>query len=226
MQPIGSPSEAAQLLLVWLSPSFPVGAYAYSHGLESAMAQGLVGSRAGLTDWLASLLSKGSIRNDIILLAATWRQDQPDEEINALALALQPSAERHLETAQQGTSFAQAIEAAWLCDDMTKLRQTIEGDIAYPVAFAVAARGHKVPLQSACEAFALAFVQNMVSAAIRLSIIGQTDGQRVIAALLPTVRALGTAAQHMTQDDLGGCGLSADLAALEHETLYSRLFRS
>lgn len=219
-------TQAARLLRVWLSPSFPVGGFAYSHGLETAIAHDQVDSRDALIDWLAALVTSGSLRNDIVLLAAAWRQDASDTDINALALALQPSAERYLETAQQGTSFVATITTAWPCPDVSRLRAAVNGDVAYPVAVGVAARGHGVPLRDTAHAYALGFVQALVSAAIRLSLIGQTDGQRVIAALFPFIDQLADASPLLTRDDLGGACFSADLAALEHETLYTRLFRS
>jgi urease accessory protein len=224
-----SPAEASRLLMIWLSPSFPVGAYAYSHGLETAVARGLVLGRDGLEAWLRALLVHGAVRNDLILLMQTMRATGDGAalaELNMLALALQPSAERHLETAQQGTSFAAAIAAAWPCGAMTALRAAIDGDIAYAIAVGAAAAGHALPAQAACHAYALALVQNLVSAAIRLSVVGQTDGQRVLAAVSPGIASAADAAEHLTLDDLGTATLSADLASLEHETQYSRLFRS
>jgi urease accessory protein len=237
MPPMPSDAEAAlapngaRLLLIWLSPAFPVGAYAYSHGLESAVARGLVTQRADLEAWLQALIRHGSVHNDLILLveamrAATRADGVALTDVNALALALQPSAERYLETAQQGTSFVAAVAAAWPCRAISALRATIAGDIAYPVAVGVAAAGHAIPMSDTLDAFALAFVQNLVSAAIRLSVIGQTDGQRVLAAVMPAIQRAAAAAAGHTLADLGGAAFSADLASLEHETLYSRLFRS
>lgn len=217
------------LLQTWLSPSFPVGAYAYSHGLEAAAADGRLADAADLEAWLRVLLVHGSIRNDLILLAAAWR-GYADAlqlvDLNDLAIALQPSAERHLETTQQGTSFAAAIAAAWPCDAIEVLRRACPDAIAYPIAVGVAARGHAIALDATLSAFAQAFVQTLVSAAIRLSVVGQTDAQRTIAALLAEVVQAADGAALASLDDLGGAAFGADLAALEHETLYSRLFRS
>ena len=100
------------------------------------------------------------------------------------------------------------------------------GAVPYLVAVATAAAGHGIPLGPALEAFTLGFVQNLVSAAVRLGVIGQTDGQRIIAALIPAVQELAAFAAESTLDDLGGAAFRSDLAALRHETQYSRLFRS
>lgn len=222
--------DASELLRIWLSPSFPVGAYAYSHGLEAASARGLVSNAADLGDWIEVLAEHGSLRNDLIVLAAAWRAATANDgmrlaEINAIAIALQPSSERTLETTQQGGSFVATIDAAWPCAILDALHCTRQ-PIAYPVAVGAAAAGHAIQLRDTSSAFALAFVMNLTSAAIRLSVIGQTDGQRVIARLRPHVSRLVDLSLCQTMDDLGGSAYSSDLASLEHETLYSRLFRS
>jgi urease accessory protein len=90
----------------------------------------------------------------------------------------------------------------------------------------LAAAGHRLPLESCLEAFVLSFVANLVSAAVRLGPIGQSDGQRVLAKLLHRVRGVAAEAANAGVDDLGGCALRSDIAAMKHETQYSRLFRS
>jgi len=219
-------------LLVWLSPSFPIGAFAYSHGLEWAQEAGDVRDAASLEAWLADLLAHGAGRNDAILLAEAFRAASADDDgallaAAELALALASSTERRLETTTQGDAFLLAIARSWPCETATRLRDKIlDGPIAYPVAVGTAAAGHAVPLPDLLRASLLAFVSNLVSAAIRLGIVGQTDGQRVLAALIPAVEGLAAEALDLTLDDLGGAAFRSDLAALRHETQYTRLFRS
>jgi urease accessory protein len=171
------------------------------------------------------------LRNDTLLLAAAYRavaarDDAALAEAAELALALCPSAERRLETSTQGTAFLSAIDRAWPCAPVEAFRAATEGDVAYPVAVGVAAAGHGLPLPETLQAFALAFVANLVSAAVRLGVVGQTDGQRVTAALLPALVAAAREAEEGGLDDLGGCAFRSDLASLRHETQYTRLFRS
>lgn len=224
--------QAAHLpLMVWLSPAFPVGAFAYSHGLEWAFEAGDLHDAATLRDWLDALVGHGSLRNDLILFATSFRatvsQDgQTLAEIAELALALANSGERRLETVTQGNAFLAAARAAWPCEAFTHLAAAWPGDVAYPVAVAVAAAGHGLPLAPSLEAYGLAFVANLVSAAVRLGIVGQTDGQRITAGLVPALHAAAASADTATLDDLGACAFRSDLAALRHETQYSRLFRS
>jgi urease accessory protein len=218
-------------LLIWLSPAFPVGAFAYSHGLEWAQEAGDLADAESLQEWLGDLLAFGSARNDAILFATSYRAARERDgaalaEIAELALALAASAERRLETAAQGDAFVGAIARSWPCDRIELLKQAWTEPVAYPVAVAVAAAGHEVPLRPSLEAFTLAIVGNLVSAAVRLGIVGQTDGQRLIAALVPQIQELAASALAADLDDLGACAFRSDLAALRHETQYTRLFRS
>ncbi|WP_244488863.1 urease accessory UreF family protein [Bosea sp. Leaf344] len=218
-------------LMVWLSPSFPVGAFAYSHGLEWAFDCGDVTDAAGLHDWLLALVEQGSLRNDLILFVSAFRAAVAGDlaalgEVAELAVAMANSAERRLETVTQGNAFVIAAKASWPCAGFEALAAAWAGDVAYPVAVAVAAAGHDLPLPASLDAYGLAFVANLVSASVRLGIVGQTDGQRVIAQLVPALHRAAAAAAGLTLDDLGGCAFRSDLAALRHETQYSRLFRS
>lgn len=222
-------AHAERLLMIWLSPGFPVGAFAFSHGLEWAVERGLIAGRAGLFDWLEALLSFGSLRNDTILLAAAHRaaaRGTTITEVAELAVALQPSGERHLETVMQGNAFIQQIRAAWPCAAIDRMAEAWTGDVAYPVAVGVAAAGHGIALGPTLEAYAVAVVSSLVSAAIRLSVIGQTDGQRVIADLMPAIVQASRAADRSSLADVGGAAWMSDLASLAHETQYTRLFRS
>jgi urease accessory protein len=215
-------------LLIWLSPAFPVGAFAFSHGLEMAVERGWVTTRHALEDWLADVVEHGSLRTDVILLAAAWRAAESADgealrQANDWACALQPSAERHLETVTQGASFVAAIRAAW---PAPRLDLMPEEHIAYPVAVGAVAALHGMPLEATALAYGVAFVSNFASAAIRLGVIGHSDGQRVVAVLLPKLQALAYRSCHLTLDEIGSATLRADLASLFHETQYSRLFRS
>lgn len=218
-------------LLVWLSPAFPVGAFAYSHGLELAIGRGWLRDRVGLQDWLGELVKRGSLRADLILLAEAWRAANLDDAVrlahcNDVALALQPSAERYLEAVTQGNAFLIAIEAAWPPPRRHLLDGLATNDVPYPVAVGAVTAAHSVAVEATLVAYAVAFASTLVSAAIRLSLIGQTDGQRVIAGLMPALECAASDAARSTLDDLGTSTLRADLASLAHETQYTRLFRS
>ena len=200
-------ARGALLLASWLSPAYPVGAFAYSHGLEQAAEAGLLPDAPALKAWLTAILRQGAGRSDAVLLAAAWRD--PDDPAPAeLAAALQPSAERALEATAQGAAFAMT----------TKAVRGHSGEAA--------ARREGLPLEETAAAFLHAFVSNLVSAAIRLSVLGQTEGQAVIAALAPICEAVAVEALAADPDDLGGACLAVDLSCMFHETQTTRLFRS
>lgn len=218
-------------LAIWMSPMFPVGAFAYSQGLEWAFEAGDLPDAAALQDWLEILLRRGAPRNDAILLAEAYRAAAARDEATLaetgeLALALANSRERHLETTTQGGAFLLAIEKSWPSAALDLLDRSSGTEIAYPVAVGVAAAGHGLALLATLEMTLLGNLSNLVSAALRLGAIGQTDGQKILAALLPAVMAVAQDCAQATLDDLGSSAFRADLASLRHETQYTRLFRS
>ena len=213
-------------LMAWLSPSFPIGAFAYSHGLEAAVESGDIHDAATCTAWIADLVEAGSIRSDCVVLSLAYRAED-GRSLNDLALALAPSSERRLETASQGTAFAVAVAGAWpvpALDDV--MRRIGTEEVALPVAVGAAAAAHDLPLVATLGAFALAAVSNLVSAVLRLGPIGQTEAQRIIATLCPALERLAAWAATSTLADIGSAGWRADIASMRHETQYSRLFRS
>jgi urease accessory protein len=226
-------SEAASLyrLMTWLSPSFPVGAFSYSSGLEWAVEASDIKDAASLRDWLAAMLSDGSGFCDGVFLAQTHRAIMARDlarlrEIAELAAAFVPSRERQLETTTQGRAFIEIARAAWSCDGLDEVIAACGGLIVYPVAVGLVSAAHGIPLQPALHAFLHAVVSNWISAGSRLIPLGQTDSQRVLAQLEPSVATTAKRAIVAKPDDLGGATFRADLASLRHETQYTRLFRS
>jgi urease accessory protein len=226
-------NEAAALyrLMTWLSPSFPVGAFSYSSGIEWAVEAGDITDAASLRDWLASMLADGSGFCDGIFLAqahrtATSADTASLRDIAELAAAFVPSRERYLETSSQGRAFIDIIRSAWNCEGLDQLVSACDGVIVYPVAVGLVSAAHAIPLQPAMHAFLHALVSNWISAGARLVPLGQTDCQRVLAQLEPVVVSTGKRALEASLDDLGSTTFRADLAGMRHETQYTRLFRS
>jgi urease accessory protein len=218
-------------LMAWLSPSFPVGAFSYSSGLEWAVEAGDIKDAASLQRWLTVIVGEGGVFCDAALFANAHRAvtggDEPLLHATAeLAVALAPSKERHLETTSQGRAFVEAARAAWPCAALDRLNDIWGGAIAYPVAVAATAAGHGVPLAPALHAYLHAAAANLISAGVRLIPLGQTDGQRVLAAVEPVIASTAERAMATLLDDIGGAALRADLASMRHETQYTRLFRS
>lgn len=208
-----------QILATWFSPGYPVGAYSYSHGLEWAVEAGVVVDRESLAAWVSDIVEFGAGRTDAMLLAAAFRAGDPERlaAVADLAEALTPSAERHLETMSQGAAFARTTSAAWEIEVPAA---------AYPVAVGCAARLLGLPLAATATLNLQAFAANIVSAGVRLVPLGQTDGQRVIARFMPLTARVAAEAIAALPEAIGGTSLVADLAAMQHETQYTRLYRS
>ena len=219
-------------LLAWLSPAYPIGAYSYSHGLEFAVECGLVSDAESLTSWIDTVLRRGAGQVDGALLAAAWRaadcgNDAALQAITERAAAWRGSAELALESDAQGAAFLAATRAAWpstMLDRLVLLRP--RQAIPLPVVVAVAAAGHAMPLAPTLSAYLQSFAANLVSAGMRLIPLGQAAGQKVIAALEPIVADAANAASAAELDQIGSAVPIADWCSMQHETQYTRLFRS
>jgi urease accessory protein len=229
----GAALESSQLyrLMAWLSPSFPVGAFSYSGGLEWAVEAGDVTDVATLQRWLRTIIAHGSGFCDGIFFVEAYRAaadagDTALRSVAEMAAAFTPSKERQLETTAQGQAFLQAVRMAWPCRLVEHFAGSWDGPVAYPVAVAIAVAGHDIPLEPALHAYLHAVTANFISAGVRLVPLGQTDGQRLLVALEMVIQETCDRALVATLCDLGSAAFRADLASMRHESQYTRLFRS
>ena len=211
----------AQILTLaqWFSPAFPVGGFHFSHGLEQEIGQNEDFGADRLERWIGDVLCHGAGRNDAILLAAAWQAETTDAltEVEATARALAGTAERRHETQEMGAAFARITSALADRDDVA---------LCYPVAVGRAARLEQLPQVLTAQMFLQAFVANLASAGMRLGAVGQTGGQEIIARLAPLCLKVAEDSAHGDLDQLGGAVFAGDIAAMRHETQYSRIFRT
>jgi urease accessory protein len=226
-------AEVAALyrLMAWLSPAYPVGAFSYSSGIEWAVEAGDIKDADTLRDWLSVLIGDGPGFCDAVFFANAHRAIAEDaaaalRAVAELAAAFVPSKERFLETTAQGRAFLDVTQAAWPCAALTRLAAAWNGPVALPVAVASACAGHGIALDAALHAFLHALAANWISSAVRLVPLGQTDGQRVLAALETEIAQAAARAIVTALADVGTCAFRADIAGMRHETQYTRLFRS
>lgn len=228
------PRLALLRLQSWLSPAFPSGSYSYSHGLEWAVEAGSIDDRETLIDWLEADLRYGSGRNEAIFFVEAWRAAVQDDrtklfEIAELAGAFRGTSEFALESSQQGAGCLSTLRRVWPDDLLDRLSEFLSEQHVPPalaVVHGVASAKEGVPANLALAAFLQSYVTNLVTAGVRLIPLGQTDGQRAIAALEQAVLATTEEALGATIDDLGSAAFMVDLASMRHETQYTRLFRS
>ncbi len=213
-------------LLNWLSPAFPVGGYSYSHGIEYAVEIGGVRDVETLTEWIAGILRFGMGRLESDLFRAAWHAAGEGDmeklrEVATLGDAYRATREFGLEAEAQGGAFLATLRAAWplaLPEGPTRA--------VYPVAVAAAAAGAGVPLRPSLIAYLHAVAANLVSAGVRLIPLGQTDGQRAVAALESVIGDVVDACLIRPRGDMGSCAAVVDWTSMRHETQYTRLFRS
>lgn len=219
-------------LLAWLSPAYPIGAFSYSHGVETAVEEGFIEDRASLVAWLSSVLAGGTGRVDGALFAMAWRaaeagQWRAFDAIAERAAAWRATSEMALESRQQGGSFLSITRTAWPHPDLDDAHERLAGEIALPVAVALAAALHGLALAPALAAYLHAFTANLISAALRTVPLGQSDGQLALAALEGAVhKAVAAAEGVLDLDEVGSTTPLLDWCSLRHETQYTRLFRS
>lgn len=214
------PTNAQILTLTqWLSPAYPVGAFAYSHGLEWAVETKSVHDARTLQDWLEDILRHGAGQSDALFLAAAYLAPTPQDisNIDQHCRAFAPSKERRQESDLQGAAFCAITAEVW--------SQEIQ-NLTYPVAVGRAAALAGLPLPLTQRMFTHAFLTTLVTAGLRLFPLGQTQGQRIIFALTPLIEDIAKAAQTGDLETLSGTAFLADIGSMRHETQYSRMFRT
>ena len=203
-------------LTQWLSPSFPLGAFAYSHGLEAAIASGHIRNALALERWVADLLLKGSAQLDAVILVHVLRGGDP-QAAAATAEALATSAERWEETRDMGAAFARTL---------AEMAGAPREAHPFPVALGLAARRLNMAPETVAMLFLQSFAANQVGCAQRAIPLGQGAAQGVLHRLSPVIADAASTAAHGDLDRLASCALGADIAAMSHETLQPRMFRT
>lgn len=214
-----STPEAARALLSlvqWLSPAFPTGAFAYSHGLEQAVAAGEIGDASGLALWLEDILAHGAGWNDAVLLGCGLRGEDLGE-LADLARALAGSAERLRETEEQGAAFSRA---------QGEMRGEGLSPLPLPLAVARAGRDLALPAAQVIALFQHSFASNLVSAGVRFIPLGQSAGQKVLSGLHELIADLSVRAAAAARADLAQSAFRAELGAMAHEMLDVRIFKT
>lgn len=202
-------------ILQWLSPAFPTGSFAYSHGLEAVIGAG-ERSASGIGAWIEGVLRHGAGQSDAVLLATVLRGGDA-AGIDMLARAMAGTKERLAETVEQGAAFARTVAALTGRDLPPR---------CLPVAVGEAACGLKLPVEQVVGAYLHAFAANLVACATRFAPLGQTEGQVVLARLHPAVAELAAWASVAEIDDIGTAALAAEMSAIRHEEMDVRIFKT
>ena len=205
-------------LTQWLSPAFPVGSFAYSHGLESAVGQGWVKDGPDLECWLEDVLLHGTGRADSLLLAASYlaKTSQRLIEINQTARAFSVTAERRFESEALGRAFGKVLSVWDIRAD----------ELTYPVALGTAAVQARLPLKATQQLYLQAFMSNLVAAGQRLLAVGQLEGQAILRRLTLKCPEVADETRDGDLSKLASVAFLTEIASMQHETQHTRIFRT
>ena len=206
--------ESLQILQTWFSPSFPVGSFSYSHGLEAMINDNLIKSKEDILDYLKCTLKYGTGKNDIILMKYTYQ----GEELNELALSLCPSKERKIESIEMGNAFRKVLEDSW--------NYKIQENTAYPVSVGKAAKYFKIPLNLTIISYLQSFASNLINVCIKHIPIGQKVGQDCIIQMYDLIREIENESKNLELEDLGGVCFNSDIYSIKHENLKTRIYKT
>jgi urease accessory protein len=220
-------TDAALLQLIWLaSPALPIGGFSYSEGLESAIECGCVGDEQSAGDWLVAQLRLGLARSDLPVVGAAiaaWRDHDVLRiaSLNEWVLQTRETSEMRQQTEQMGRSLVE-----WLKSVEPDLAQRAQAPLTFPVAFALAASGCDAAPREGMMAFAFGWAENMMQAAIKSAPLGQSAGQRILQRLAREIPAAVDHALAIGEDERQAFLPMLAILSAQHETQYSRLFRS
>ncbi|NCA70549.1 MAG: urease accessory protein UreF [Sphingobacteriia bacterium] len=222
----GDPLVLLRLMRL-VSPALPIGAYAYSQGLESAVELGWVRTAEETRDWLDGLLSQSLTQLDLPVLARLQSATRQGETVardawNERLLAARETAELRFEDVQMGGALWRLLGDLGLATGLGPPR----GDPSFASAFAAAGVAWSIPRETLLLAYAWCWLESQVGAATKLIPLGQTAAQRIIESLLPTLPAHVSMAGTLADDALGAALPGLAWLSARHETQYSRLFRS
>ena len=226
-----APGTPALLQLIWLaSPALPVGGFSYSEGLEAAIDHGLVHDETSCTQWLLDQLLLTQARGDMAAMAQAvpaWQALDTERlrALNAWVLATRESSEMRLQTEQMGRSLLDWLRnLQQACPEALQCLATLQP--TYPLANALALSLTQAPLEQALQAYAFGWAENMTQAALKAVPLGQSSGQRMLAALAHKIPEAVQTALFLTDETRQAFNPMLAILSSRHETQYSRLFRS
>lgn len=236
-------TDAALLELIWLaSPALPVGGFSYSEGLEAAVEAGLVRDEATAAEWIAQQLHTSLARSDLAVVASAVEAARAGDaprlaQLDAWVRQTRETSELRQQTEQMGRSLAEWMHSVGRGDarnpdedaearPRADRRPTGNADPTYPIAFALAASGSSASTRAIALAYAFAWAENMMQSAIKAVPLGQSSGQRILARLAREIPQAADHALALTDDDRQSFTPMLAILSAQHETQYSRLFRS
>lgn len=222
-------SQALLKLLQLASPVLPVGAFSYSEGLETLVARTELQGPAQLHHWLVQELMQGGVRLEAAVMvrahrAFTTADFAALDQWNSWLSAARENEELRLQSWQMGRSLLRLVRQ--ICPETGPAATAIGGPCNFSVAFGLTAAYWQIGLEPSLLAYLQSWATNLVNSAVKLVPLGQTAGQQLLLELYPSIIGAAKAVLPLTDDQLESSGWGLSLASMQHETLYTRLFRS
>ncbi len=216
-------------LLQLTSPALPVGAYSYSEGLEMLVERGIITSLESLQNWLESELHYGAIRLEAAVMIRAYESVKA-EDLQLLSYwnqwlsAARETEELRNSSWQMGRSLIQLLEK--IQPHIKSITDNIANPCNYAIAFGIAIAHYQINIQAGLLGYLHSWVSNLITASIKLIPLGQTAGQQLLLSLQPLLNHARAEILNLADDDLSCCSWGLSLASMQHETQYTRLFRS
>lgn len=215
-------------LLQLTSSALPVGAYSYSEGLEMLVENGIITSAQSLQNWLESELKYGAIRIEAAVMIRAYEAVTLDLQLlsywNQWLSAARETEELRCASWQMGRSLIQLLEK--LYPQIKSITSTVGNPCNYAIAFGIALAHHQINIEAGLLGYLYSWVSNLITAGVKLIPLGQTAGQQLIRFLQPLLINHAAQITAMVDDELSCCSWGLSLASMQHETQYTRLFRS
>ena len=204
--------DPLQILQIWFSSSFPIGSYAYSHGLESLIDNKKIENKSDVIEFLEAVLFYGTLRNDYIFLKSIYN----NLEINDLILSSATSKERQIEMIAMGNSFRKIMKDSW--------KFHLEDNTAFIYCIGKAAMHFNIELDSLCKFYFQSFISNLITVCVKHIPISQKDGQSINVMFINKIQNFLHDNRHLNLDDLGTTFFIGDLFSMKHEKQDTRIY--
>ena len=203
-----------QILQIWFSSSFPIGSFAYSHGLEAMIDNKYIKDEKDILKCIDVLTNHGTLKNDFIYIKETYE----GYELNDIVLANAASKERYFETISLGKSFSKILKETWGFD--------LEPNLSYPICIGKAGLYFKIPFDKLITFYFQSFISNLINICVKHIPLGQKVGQDCIIETLPKIEKLLKDMKHFSMEDIGGINFVSDIHSIKHENLRTRIYLS
>ena len=204
--------DPLQILQIWFSSSFPVGSYAYSHGLEAIIDNKLINNKNDVEEFLNALLFNGTLRNEYIFIKSIYE----GKEINNLILSSASSKERQIEMVDMGNSFRKIMKQSWDFE--------LAENAAFTYCLTKAAIHFNIKFDYLIKFYLQSFISNLINVCVKHIPISQKDGQKINVIFINKIQDFLQKSEKLNLEDIGSTFFIGDLFSIKHENLETRIY--